>query len=638
MPRLNYTNRKSEGLKLGQIVAKDLRKRAKSFHSKGEKQPESATLELDISGRKIDDEGLLEIISALDEVARDDGLGCCNKLEELNFSQNRFTTKSLAQLASVIRSAQFDLQVLDVSYNEISVKTDDEAQEWEAFLESFRHCYCLRRIDFSGNDLSGPRAFEVLARVYGRQIPADPADLRIMSASVISVAESETANILDKTKALSVEESTPESRSRVMSSSRQSLSQGTYLTRRCGLRSVPYLIFRDVSLTNAGALFLSYLVQHHYFPDQLMTRLSAASAESKREEYSQEFAGGKGVIYAPYDGLNKYAVEVLESAELARTALLTSDDADLSTDKVPELVTLSNGRRISSITHHKRRLSVFSLHSSDESGHGSSELDSKRYKAQRTTIEDSGAYCVELWSASLTMLVKARAVLFDTGSLIDSPVSSSSTDTLARRGSSASLHSPSPLAVPHNTPAKSTPGSDAPTHSYASTLMIGSPSNPNEPSLTVAETTPTKPTKPYNLKFIHPRRSSTLSKPAQHTSLSTETTSVPIAIARTVTSNSDCYLDIQRQRMDNLASAQHTDGYRDSNLPETLPLCLWTEVLALASGAEGLLSADQKENVVHWAQQRQTLTDERGLCGKGKSVQIWRVLDGMGCLNYEIRL
>ena len=337
-------------MKLGQIVAKDLRKRTKASNTKAEKQHEGASLELDVSGKKIEDEGVSEIISALEEVARDNGSGSCYKIEELNFSQNMITTKTLAQLASIIHAARFDLQVLDLSHNKITVQTDAEARDWETFLESFRHCFCLRRLDLSGSNLSGPRAFEILARVYSRQIPADPADLKVLSSSVISMSDSDTTVVLDRTKALSVDDVGTDSRrsSRALSSSKLSLSQGTFLTRQCGLRAVPYLVFRGVSLTNAGALFLSYLLALHYFPDQLMTGLRAAPAESKREEYSQEYPGGKGIIYLPHDQLSKCGSEVLESAEHARTALLAGDDVDTSNDEISETTSLSTGYVVSS--------------------------------------------------------------------------------------------------------------------------------------------------------------------------------------------------------------------------------------------------------------------------------------------------
>ena len=287
------------------------------------------------------------IIDALEEVAHDNGEGPCKKIEELNFSQNVVTTKSLGRLASVIRAAQFDLHILDLSNNQISVQTDDDAHNWEVFWESFSHCFCLSRIDLSGNDLSGPRAFEVFARVYASQIPADPASLRPLSTSVLSVAESDTASIISRTRALSMEDLDEEGgcASRNMSSSRVSLSQGIILKRRCGLRSVPYLLFREVSLTSIGALFLSYVLSSHYFPEQLMTGLKIAASESKREEYSQGYPGGRGIVYLPDTNnlLTKTGTEVLEGAELARCALLVNDDTESSTDYVQELAAKPRG-------------------------------------------------------------------------------------------------------------------------------------------------------------------------------------------------------------------------------------------------------------------------------------------------------
>ncbi|KAI9688404.1 MAG: hypothetical protein M1822_001353 [Bathelium mastoideum] len=641
MPRFNYTNRKSEGLKLGQIVAKDLRKKAKTLQSKADKQPESTTLELDISGKKIDDEGLFEIISALEEVAHENGGGPSIKIEELNFSQNVFTTKSLARLASVIRAAQFDLRALDLSNNKISVQTDAEAHDWEVFWESFRYCFCLRIIDISGNDLSGPRAFEILARVYSRQIPTDPTDLKMLSASVISVADSDTASMNDKARALGVEDLKVEGAraSRALSSARPSMSQGTILTRRRGLRSVPFLVFRDVSLTTSGALFLSYILSLHYFPEQLTTEMKAAPAESKREEYSQEYPGGKGIVYLPAALLTKSGVEVLESGELARAALLASDDIDSNTDYVPEMASLSiGGRRASSGSPHKRRASGFSTHSSGESGQSTSELDSKRYKVQRTTIEEIGAHQVQLWSASLIMLVKARAILFGTGPRFDSPISNESSsnvtiETPVRRASIASSASPSPLVVPYNTP----------THLSTSYLMAGSASSPSDSASTVTDVTNGKsPPKAPTFKFIRPRRSSTSSRPLQHSNLSTEITQADIATEadgeETSVSTRDTCLGDQKQRMERLAEQQGTDGYRDSNLPRGLPLQLWQSILAQAADAGRLLNKEQQASVVRWAQDPATLAEESRMLGKSRSMQIWKVLDGVGCLAYEIGL
>ena len=266
------------------------------------------------------------------------------------------------------------------------------------------------------------------------------------------------------------------------------------------------------------------------------------------------------------------------------------------------------------------------MHSSEDSGPGSSELDSKRYKLQRKTIEESGVHCVEIWSASLTMLVKARTVLGGTAPRVDSPISNTAPDTPVRRVSNSSINSPSPPIAPHNTPI----------HSYASTLMVGSSSNTNEPTLAITDATSAKtPSKPFNLKFVYPRRTSNSLKPAQQSGLSTEITHADVSIARTGTRHA--YLDQQKQRMERAAEQQRTDGYRDKNLPRDLPLHIWQDILQRAAGAS-ILSSEQQASVVRWAQETATLAEESKMLGKSKSAQIWRVLDGMNCLAYDIKL
>ena len=92
---------------------------------------------------------------------------------------NRLSATSLQALSSIIRLASNDLRDLDLSENNIIVDTESEVAIWEDFLTSFKNCYLLRRIDFSGNAL-GSRAFEVMTRVYAKQETVDlvlPADL-----------------------------------------------------------------------------------------------------------------------------------------------------------------------------------------------------------------------------------------------------------------------------------------------------------------------------------------------------------------------------------------------------------------------------------------------------------------------------
>lgn len=126
------------------------------------------------------DEGFGELASALVKSLNYDGdQGRVVRLEELCLTNNQLSAISLQALSPIIRLASHDLRDLDLSENSININTEAEIAIWEDFLTSFRDCDVLRRIDLSCNAL-GPRALEVMTRVYAKQEAVDlvlPTDL-----------------------------------------------------------------------------------------------------------------------------------------------------------------------------------------------------------------------------------------------------------------------------------------------------------------------------------------------------------------------------------------------------------------------------------------------------------------------------
>ena len=119
------------------------------------------------------DEGFAEVAAALAESLKYDGdQGRVVRLEELCLTNNRLSATSLQALSPIIRLASNDLRDLNLSENNITINTEAECTIWENFLTSFSECCVLRRIDLSGNAL-GPRAFEVMTRVYSKQEAMD---------------------------------------------------------------------------------------------------------------------------------------------------------------------------------------------------------------------------------------------------------------------------------------------------------------------------------------------------------------------------------------------------------------------------------------------------------------------------------
>ena len=264
-------------------------------------------------------------MTALEDILTSRDGTSCSRLEELYLSGNSLTTKSLPLLARIIRLASYDLKELNLSENCITATTNEELQDWEKFLESFRNCMVVRRIDLSRNKLSSPRVFEVLARVYSKHPSVDVTELDVGPDLNFEQQDKPSEVSGRRKRALSMEIAdprSPDASSRV-SSSNLDLSQSRTLNRRCGLRAVPYLILNNCSMTDSGALHLSYVLAHHYYPEQLMCQLKPGPIATQLGEYNHR-THCWGLVYVPNEGLTDAGVKLLALAEDARKQLNNS--------------------------------------------------------------------------------------------------------------------------------------------------------------------------------------------------------------------------------------------------------------------------------------------------------------------------
>jgi len=281
---------------------------------------ESTTLELSLQGKNLTDEGLRAVAAGLEEALRLEDGSSSHRLIELNLSNNSLTIESLAALSTVISLAAYDIRDLDLSHNNIRVTTKGEATKWEEFLNSFRYCRVLRRIDLSDSDLSGSVAFEVLTRVYFKHSPVDPTDLESPEDWYITTELPVDDNVSPSTKRKQLLDLSKLSISKADEHSIATLSAGTVLKRRCGLRSVPYIILSHTNMDDAGALHLSYILSQHYFPQQLMSPLyTRSTCQVLEERYSSAHCWG--LVYLPNDKMT-WAAKALEQSEMVREQLL----------------------------------------------------------------------------------------------------------------------------------------------------------------------------------------------------------------------------------------------------------------------------------------------------------------------------
>ncbi|KAG9623015.1 hypothetical protein KCU64_g20509, partial [Aureobasidium melanogenum] len=185
--KFDYTGRTSSGPKLGKSIASDLEKRADKKQREASKQSSSAPklslrlpasakrtpkdrlkikdrervdpksdakdstlhkLDLKVPSKSLTDEGFALLADGLQNA-----LTTCRDLAlvDLNLTNNDLTTRSLARLAPLIQASFYTLQTLDLSHNNFQVSTDAQAEEWQLFLQSFRNCMTLRRLDLGDN-------------------------------------------------------------------------------------------------------------------------------------------------------------------------------------------------------------------------------------------------------------------------------------------------------------------------------------------------------------------------------------------------------------------------------------------------------------------------------------------------------
>lgn len=232
-------------------------------------------------------------------------------------------------------------------------------------------------------------------------------------------------------------------------------------------------------------------------------------------------------------------------------------------------------------------------------------LESTRRKLQRTILEENGPQVVDLWRTSLKLLTHVRRLL---------PQHEASTDTTPAL-THQHLESDSPEPARDPPPRTPTPKQQQqiyastpkqPQQTYASRLVIGSAEK-----LGAAVSSPLVSPQ----IFHHPRR--------RHENVSFHSNS----------SSPQSVINGNARAMV-LKAAKHMRA-SDEEVTGGMPVSVWIRTLRALCDPEHVLSQRQVDGIVSWARNRRTLATEADGVGKSESVQIWRVLEGMGCLSYE---
>lgn len=367
-----------------------------------------------------------------------------------------------------------------------------------------------------------------------------------------------------------------------------------------GLRSIPYLILSDTGMTDTGALHLSYIVACHYHPHRL--RRYVPSARSAHHIHQLDFydkeSGCQGIIYLPNHTFSGSGHKLLELCEGARFSLLDEDAPTPSPEvfgthfrktSTPRKTSLTQSSPSMTAPRPRRRSGTKGEQDELPDNEAVSvELDRARSRIQGNVLRDDGVQSNDLWRTALQMLSLCRMIC---------PLRKQEPQLPAPSAHQAAIIPIQPIATP-DVPVlpKQNP------KSFVGYLdPFAPPLAPKSPNMPV---TPSPKSRKQSLKL-----KTTTPSPLSFTTSPTSPTSPG-------------------------ASGLQPKPYR-SDLPRGLPEEAWARVMGLHLEADRLLTRTQQCNVMRWAVDRKTLEKELESLGKPESAQIWKVLDGMGCLAYE---
>lgn len=671
--KFDCTNRRNEGVELGRSIGdaalKELEKSKKDATRIATKARKSSTgsrtgpdpdvvgvhyIDLIVPSKALTDDGVAAMVEGLHSAMSRGTSAASIVVEGINLRDNKLTTRALAILAPVIDLAQNELKTLVLSENNITVNTDEEAKQWETFLQSFKSCKTLRRLDLSGNADLGTRALEIFSNIHCNEPAIDPIALG-GDCSVFTMDETPED---DETKSVPSDNYVSEEESI------DPMTAGVFLKRRSGLRSIPYISLNHTGVNDTGALWLSFILEDHYFPNQLVNDINAAPATSSVDAYRQDAAEG-GIDWSGNDGtLGKDGLNLLKKSENVRKQRLHDDSSSHPTGS-PATLSIKSAQlgRLSKASVGTRRPSVRSLHTDDGGEHEVSELDSVRRRIQRHVIEDRGIRSVNLWDAALSIIVVSRKIAYITAPVIlrvqySGPCLFDSADWAAKKDESRTQRlssaanideGSSTIKVPDSTPSSSAATTINRTlgKSYAATLAtMALPEN------AIIDATNTPATQK---RIFKPHRKGAFSEGSDLQGLSKRLSSITM---EPTDHRPERFLEWQKAKQEREGSQ-----YRDRTVTSQLPQTIFNRILAFTLsnshssnewilGTQGevlqnyngdpldwpgraLLSERQQRQVYDWGQKSETLVYEREWARMISSSQLWMLMDGVGCLAYE---
>lgn len=454
-----------------------------------------------------------------------------------------------------------------------------------------------------------------------------------------------------------------------------------------GLRSVPYIIVTDISMTTGAAVHLASMVLVHKYSETLLDYLPGGKVPVLLGTHGQ----CSGLIYLPNDAMGDLGQKLLQSAETLRrfaAAMDPDEDQIYREDKLREFEGTNHMDLMEQRRQHAKLTTEYSR-------------ISKRVRLD--TLRKEGVEASDIWNAAFKMITYSRTLLMNAtlgfGEQIewkedegkgetpaDAQVSDqSSPDQVANETEAADANpsndaanvseqdtQPHPLAALHSHPTVSYTANGSVYHS--SLDIEGEEIEPSgysqERLMTMSEFVyhnlvhkdklyhipivgPFQPGAAQfeeNFPALRPKQPATQQSPEE---LAEEEHSKDDDEMTAVTSKTPKGKKKPRQRKSTSANPSSAcDSTHKSSCPcskvqsseqnGSILSCMCSSsfdanrsMVAFAADADGILTTAQQDGILRYATDWQSIEAERKAQGAEEYQQIWKLIDNVGCFTYS---
>jgi hypothetical protein len=411
---------------------------------------------------EVGDDALCKIVDALNRIIETDLGRHTYHVKELNLAGNKLTTASALPLSRVVSRNTAYLQNINLARNDIVPASQDHLDNWESFLESFRNCFRINKLDLSENNFSNPKALEVFLRVYRSHKLIDNSLLYSVNVAP-RAGRSDVEEMTEVMTSISVASESPTKHSPAQKESR-SRKKSIHTPSRRGKTPVitdsptpetpgrkkttqvetPKRQRASTPLPDQGKLGVPSPARSFSFTPQttpntrspmLVVRDDNANSGLRSIAYiilSDTTMGDVGALHLAYIVKQHYLPSQL-SAPLRHLPSIAMMELEKRSGfecsgimyKPNAYLSESSEKLLRGAESIRKRFSSVSQAVDEESLDFApttsrfNNLDSLRKKIQRATIENYGISSVQLWQTAIKLLTFARALVYKTSTKLN---------------------------------------------------------------------------------------------------------------------------------------------------------------------------------------------------------------------------